>query len=243
MEAKPEISVIIPAYNEEKSIAKVLAHLDNSLSTIVKDYEIIVVSDGSTDKTVDEVKKAQIPDLKIIVFPKNRGKGAALKAGVKEARGEIIIFHDADLILNLETINKSLEEIKLFSAVFASKNLKGSSFARSFFRHWSSIFFNRLITLLLKIPLTDVLTGYKVFRKDLLLTLIKKTNTQRFETDLEICWLMSKERCLFKEIPLVGSSIKRASRFVSLASFYEVLKVLKWAFKTFIKTFKKRANN
>lgn len=235
MEYKPEISVVIPAYNEEKSIIKVITHIEDVFSSTGKSFEIIVVSDGSTDCTAEKVKQTKIKNLKLVIFPNNKGKGAALKEGAKKAKGEIIIFHDADLIINPETINKSLEEIKSFSAVFASKNLKESSFPRPYFRTWYSAFFNRLITLLLKIPLTDVLTGYKVFRRELLLPLIQKTKTQRFETDLEICWLMSKESCSFKEVPLVGKSEKRTSHFVSIKSFPEVLKVLKWAFKVFLK--------
>ncbi len=243
METKPEISIIIPAYNEEKTISDVLSHLDNSFNSTGKIFEIIVVSDGSTDKTVEKVKNSQRGNVKLIIFSKNKGKGMALKSGVKKARGDIIIFHDADLILNLETINKSLEEIKFFPAVFASKNLKESSFHRSRFRHWSSIVFNRLITFILKIPASDVLTGYKVFRKELLQPLIQKAETERFETDLEICWLMNKEKCLFKEIPLVGSSIKRPSHFVSFNSFYEVVRVFKWAVKTFLRSFLKKVRN
>lgn len=232
MKVKPEVSVIIPAYNEEKSIAKVLTHLESSLNLTKKRFEIIVVSDGSTDKTVEEVKSIPIANLKLINFSVNQGKGMALKAGAKEARGEIIIFHDADLILESEMISNSLNEIKSFSAVFASKNLKGSYFPRSAFRYWSSFLFNRLITFLLKIPFSDVLTGYKVFQKKLLLSLIKKAKTERFETDLELSWLISKEKYPIKEIPLIGISIKRPSHFVSLANFHEVLKVLKWALKT-----------
>ena len=94
--ATKDLSVIIPAYNEEKNIYKSLSETLKSLDSLGLDFEIILVSDGSKDSTIEEAKKVRDPRIKMYHYNRNRGKGFALKYGFKKSSGEKIIFLDGD---------------------------------------------------------------------------------------------------------------------------------------------------
>src|SRR3989338_10739224 len=104
------ISVIIPAYNEEKSIGKTLGELKDALGRHNLKYETIVIDDGSTDTTFDAA--SSFSSIRVIRHPKNKGYGAALKTGIKNATGEYIITLDSDGQHNPEYIKELLEYIK-----------------------------------------------------------------------------------------------------------------------------------
>src|SRR5512135_2438977 len=104
----PDLSIIIPAYNEEALIVSTLDGIQAYLSTRPEQYEIIVVDDGSQDKTVEAVNRWQEcneADFRLLANPENRGKGFSIKRGVLESRGQFIIFIDADLPYELQAID------------------------------------------------------------------------------------------------------------------------------------------
>ena len=95
------ISIFIPAYNEEENITTALQAVSETVRTITDDYEIIVIDDGSTDQTLAKLKRLNLPAVRLVVFPQNRGYGRALQTGFQEARKDIIFYTDADLPVDL----------------------------------------------------------------------------------------------------------------------------------------------
>ena len=182
-----KISIIIPVFNEEFTILKVLKKIKEVQKNISQDFEIIVINDGSTDNTIKILKENEIFYDKLIDVSINRGKGNAINEGFKNSSGDIILIQDADLEYNPEEYQKLLMPFQKFNAdvVFGSR-FKSSEINRVLF-FWHSLA-NKMITLVSNVfsdlNLTDVETGYKVFKKDI----IKGINIdeKRFGFEIEI---------------------------------------------------------
>ena len=182
-----KISIIIPVFNEEFTVLKVLKKIEEVKKSISEDFEIIVINDGSTDNTVKMLRENEKFYSKLINVNINRGKGNAINEGFKNSTGDIIIIQDADLEYNPEEYQKLLLPFLKFNAdvVFGSR-FKSSEVNRVLF-FWHSLA-NKLITLISNffsdLNLTDVETGYKVFKKDI----IKEINIEekRFGFEIEI---------------------------------------------------------
>lgn len=182
-----KISIIIPVFNEEFTILKVLKKIKEVQKNISQDFEIIVINDGSTDNTIKILKENEIFYDKLIDVSINQGKGNAINEGFKNSSGDIILIQDADLEYNPEEYQKLLMPFQKFNAdvVFGSR-FKSSEINRVLF-FWHSLA-NKMITLVSNVfsdlNLTDVETGYKVFKKDI----IKGINIdeKRFGFEIEI---------------------------------------------------------
>jgi len=163
------VSIIIPVYNEERYIAQVIEKaLTADLGAENLEREIIVVNDGSTDKTQTVIEQIKLPVRAFNLKP-NQGKGAALQKGFAEARGEVIIIQDADLEYDPADYPKLLQPIidDRADVVYGSRFAGGESHRVLFF--WHSLA-NRWLTFLSNIfadlNLTDMETGYKAFTKE-----------------------------------------------------------------------------
>jgi|TARA_B100001964_G_scaffold43966_1_gene48951 glycosyltransferase involved in cell wall biosynthesis len=182
-----KISVVIPVYNEEKTILKVLEKIKKVEEKLSKNFEIIVINDGSNDKTLEYLDNNKSLYSKLINIEFNKGKGNAINKGFENATGEIIIIQDADLEYNPEEYNKLLLPFEKYDAdVVYGSRFKSSQMNRVLF-FWHSVI-NNIITLLSNIlsdlNLTDIETGYKLFRKEIL----EKINLEekRFGIEIEI---------------------------------------------------------
>lgn len=184
-----KLSIIIPVYNEETTILKVIAkiksvHLDEDL---VK--EIIIVDDGSTDGTRAVLKDINDPAIKIFLKDKNEGKGSALIKGFQEATGDIVLIQDADLEYNPEEYPKLIEPIVEGRAdvVFGSRFMGSEAKRVLFFWHYLA---NRLLTtlsnMLANVNLTDMETCYKVFRREVVDSFKDKLSAKRFGIEPEL---------------------------------------------------------
>lgn len=161
MEKNMKCSIIIPAYNEEKGISKVLTDLKNILDNIHLDYEIIVVDDGSTDKTKEIISKHDF--VRLIQHSINRGYGAALKTGIKAAKGDLILITDADGTYPNEYIPKLLEYSDKYDMVVGART--GKNVNISLFRKPVKIFLNKLANYLTDTNIPDLNSGMRLFRK------------------------------------------------------------------------------
>ncbi|MEK7658532.1 MAG: dolichyl-phosphate beta-glucosyltransferase [Patescibacteria group bacterium] len=207
------ISIIIPAYNEEKRLSKTLSKWQNFLNPGYKVVEIIIVDDGSEDKTeeVAESFKNQLP-IKIIKVIPNRGKGYAVKNGVKKALGDLIFIYDADGAVAPLEINKLLLQIKNADIVIGSRTAKGAKAKISFMRHIVGICFHIFCWPLLP-KIKDASCGAKLFRKDCAKKIFEMQKIERFAFDIEILWLAKNLNLKIKEVGLEwkeipGSKIK-----------------------------------
>lgn len=180
-----KLSVIIPCYNEERSIRKIVEAVR---SGPVKDLEIIVVDDASTDNT-RAILNAEIRPLvdRIILHDKNRGKGAALRTGFREATGDYVIVQDADLEYSPQDYPRLMDPIVNHGAdvVFGSRFLGAGAHRVAYFWHMAG---NRLLTLLsnmfTNLNLTDMETCYKIFRREVIQSLTIEENRFGFEPEI-----------------------------------------------------------
>lgn len=204
-----KLSIIIPVYNEEKTIAKVLRRVGSvEIPAVIK--EIIVVDDGSTDATWSTVNKQLTTNnkLKILQHKKNMGKGAAVRTGVKQATGDYIIIQDADLEYNPNDIPRLMEyvlngetEVVYGTRLKRMPHLQAEEKTFRFLIHY---FGNRLLSILTSILygqwITDMETGYKLFPKKALRGL--KLTAKRFDFEPEITAKLLKKGFKITEVPI-----------------------------------------
>ena len=163
MENKNEmISVVIPAYNEEKGISEVLTDIKTILDDTHLHYEIIIVDDGSSDKTVEIVQKQDF--ARLIQHPVNRGYGAALKTGIKSSSGEWILITDADGTYPNEYIPKLLKYSDEYDMVVGART--GDNVSIPLYRKPAKLFLTKLANYLVEIKIPDLNSGMRLFRKE-----------------------------------------------------------------------------
>ncbi len=195
-----KLSILIPCYNEEATIAIIL---DRVLKAPVfgMDKEIIVIDDGSTDKTFAILNGRPMNNVKIIHQNPNQGKGAAVEAGVKAATGDLIIIQDADLEYDPNEYERLIKPIleKKADVVYGSRFVTDSARRVLYFWHYvGNSFLTLLSNMLNNVNLTDMETGYKVFRKEILQRI--RLQEKRFGFEPEITAKIAKMRCRIYEV-------------------------------------------
>ncbi len=182
-----KISVIIPVYNEEKTVLQILDAVRNSLKKITKYYELVVVNDASQDKTDEIMKTVNWKELSYFSHNKNMGKGAALRTGFKEATGDIVLIQDADLEYDPEEYPKLLQPILDNKADVVLGSRFQTSGPHRVLYFWHSLG-NRFLTLLSNmftdLNLTDMETCYKVFKREVIKDIEIKENRFGFEPEI-----------------------------------------------------------
>ena len=178
------LSIIIPCYNESKTIVSLI---DAVKKSPVKDREIIIVDDGSKDGTRDILNQLNDPEVRIIFHSKNKGKGAALRTGFNEAKGDICIVQDADLEYDPQEIPLVIQPILDGKAdvVFGSRFQSGRPHRVVYFWHRIG---NGLLTLmsnfLTDLNLSDMETCYKAFRREIIQSVNIRENRFGFEPEV-----------------------------------------------------------
>jgi glycosyltransferase involved in cell wall biosynthesis len=193
-----DVSVIIPVYNERSTILEVVQRVQKQPF----DKEIIIVDDCSTDGTTEMLKQTDWPDnVHVFFHPKNKGKGAALRTGIPHATKSITIIQDADLEYNPDDFGVVLKPILdgVADVVYGSRFL---GIHRSFMLH--HYIGNKMLTIMTNVLfnniLTDMETGYKAFRTDILKEVKIKSN--RFDFEPEITAKVLKKGYRIYEVPI-----------------------------------------
>ena len=206
MDYKYKFSIIIPAYNEKDRILRTLNNIYKYFKG--KNSEIIIVDDGSTDNTASfiEYEKENIGDnIKIVSYKKNKGKGYAVKKGVEKAKGELILFTDADNSTPIEEFEKLFAGLKKgFDIAIGSRYLKNSDvkIKQSIFRILIGRFGNLLIQLLLVKNIKDTQCGFKLFKNKTAKNIFQKQNIERWGFDMEILAIAQLFKYKIIEIPV-----------------------------------------
>jgi glycosyltransferase involved in cell wall biosynthesis len=195
-----KLSVIVPVYNERKTIEEIIRRVQAVDLDLEK--EIIVVDDGSTDGTREALQSLALAELRVVVHEKNKGKGAALRSGFDRAEGDIILIQDADLEYDPREYPKLLEPILDGRAdvVYGSRFLGGPHRVLYFWHYVGNRFLTTFSNMISNLNLTDMETCYKVFRRDVLQKINLKS--PRFGFEPEITVKLAKLRCRIYEVPI-----------------------------------------
>ena len=201
------LSVIIPAYNEEKRLLSTLSKICAYLSTKDFPYEIIVVDDGSTDNTLQMVKNFASSNRQIVILinEQNSGKGYSVRKGMLSARGEYAFFTDADLSTPIEEIEKCLPYlINGYDVVIGSRSMPGSDILvhQPWYREKMGKIFNFMVNMVLLKGIIDTQCGFKGFKREAVKTVFNRCKIDGFSFDVEALYLSRKYNFKIKEIPI-----------------------------------------
>ncbi len=234
-----KLSFVIPIYNEEDVIVNTVNSISNFCSSRYPEFEIICVNDGSTDSSLDVMRKNFKADgnIKLISYEKNRGKGFALREGFKQTAGNIVIMYDADSQHNIEDLPTLIDKIKngsdiaIGSRAFSKDNIKNFYRNNPFFYAFSRDVLSRVHVLLcnslFSLNIKDPQCGFKAFKKEVLRNLDLKTNSYEFDVEL----LVKAKNKNFKivECPVETRFFRRRSNLVFFSDpmkmFIDLIKI------------------
>ncbi|MCX7925649.1 MAG: glycosyltransferase family 2 protein [Fimbriimonadales bacterium] len=206
-ELAPRLSVVIPAYNEETRIERTLQRVVEYLNARGDSYEILVVSDGSTDATEAIVQRfAQAhPQVQLLAYQPNQGKGYAVRYGILRARGEWILFSDADLATPIEELEKLEPYLKQgYPVAIGSRPLRESQLVvrQPFYREMAGRAFNKAVQLLAVRGIHDTQCGFKLFTREAAQEIFSRCRLNGFSFDFEALYYAQRLGYPIAEVPI-----------------------------------------
>ena len=233
-ESAPDLSIIIPAYNEELRLPGTLEKIASFLRQEPATTEVLVVDDGSSDKTlaVAESFRGKIPQLRVISNGTNRGKGYSVRNGSLQSRGRIALFTDADLSAPIEESRKPVDALKTHDVAIGSRAMDRGLIGvhESLFREFAGIVFNKIVRFILWLPFVDTQCGFKAFRMDRCRILFEQQTIERFGFDPELLYLARHHGLSIVEVPVRWShspATKVSMMRDSVQMFLDVF-VIRW---------------
>jgi dolichyl-phosphate beta-glucosyltransferase len=228
------LSIVIPAYNEERRLPATLDVVFNWLdASPYGDAEVLVVDDGSTDATaaVVESRAAMEPRLRLVQNPGNRGKGFAIRHGMLQAKGDWILFSDADLSAPIDELPKLLAAAQEQGAAIAigSRALDRSLIGvhQSQWREMSGILFNRIMRVITGLPFSDTQCGFKLFRHDAARRVFPLQRLDGFSFDVEDLFVAHTLGIPTIEVPVRWNNVEgtKVGLMQGVASFLDLLRI------------------
>lgn len=204
MAVSPNLSVVLPAYNEEETIRVVIERTDSAARKTGLSYELIVVDDGSEDKTKQEVLRysRRNDSVRLVECEGNLGKGFALTRGFFNSLGDVIVFLDADTDVEPEGIVDFVEALRYADLVIASKRHPESRIEASFSRKFLSCAFNFIVRLVVGMDIKDTQTGLKAVRKSALRQVFPLLSVKRYAFDVELIAVSKLLSLRIMELPV-----------------------------------------
>lgn len=229
------LSIIIPAYNEASRIGATLRQAIKFVRGHRLTSEVIVVDDGSKDRTAEIVKGFK--GVRLIRQPQNRGKGAAVRTGMFAAKGGLRLFSDADFSTPIEELPRFIEAAKDADVIIASREIPGAVLAvpQSLPRRMLGRFFSFSVRAILWMPFIDTQCGFKLFTARAAEILFKKQRLDGFAFDVELLFLARKHGLRVKELPVTwtnaaGSKVRWRDPFKMLGQVLKI-RLNSWAGK------------
>jgi dolichyl-phosphate beta-glucosyltransferase len=227
------LSIIVPAYNEERRLPKTLEHIHNYLAAQGFPAEVIIVDDGSSDGTASVVETAQrkYPELRLVSNGSNRGKGFSVRHGMLNARGEIALFSDADLSAPIEEADKLIAAIctqKYDAAIGSRASGELIEVHQSILRRTAGKIFNMLVRLGTGVNFCDTQCGFKAFRRQSCRILFEQQLITGFGFDPEILFLADYHGLRVVEVPVRWAHVAGTKVHVfsdSLRMFRDIIKI------------------
>jgi len=231
-----EVSFVIPAYNEEFFIEDTLGTLDLAVKEKSFQYEIVVVDDGSKDETFTRALNyaKRNSHVKVIRYARNTGKGFAIKTGVMESTGDVVIFVDGDMEIDLDTISRYVKALDNADIVIATKWHPNSSVSMSLSRKLLSRTFNVMVRTLIGFNLKDTQVGLKVLKRSAVDKIFPRLAVKRYAFDVELLSLAHLYNLKIVEMPIklnLESSFKPEEMlrmFVDLLGIAYRLRIIRW---------------
>jgi dolichyl-phosphate beta-glucosyltransferase len=200
-----DLTVLIPAYNEQNRLGPTLAELERFLDTTTIDYRILVIDDGSQDETAKFADDRGFR-LSTLRLPAHRGKGAAVRAGMLAATGAVVAFTDADLPYDLQSLLQGYECIRSgrYEIVFGARDLGDvvAQTSRRLSRRVSTVLFRYFVSSLISRDVTDTQCGLKLFTRDAALNIFLQTTVDGFAFDAEVVYLTNQLNFSYCRIPV-----------------------------------------
>ena len=206
MSAAPELSIVIPSFNEEARLPSTLTKISDYIRASKRETEVIVVDDGSRDRTSEVARSFEkgIRSLRVISNGENRGKGFSVRRGMREAHGDNVLFTDADLSAPIEEADKLLSALLQYDVAIGSRgmNRKLISVRQSVFREYAGMVFNLFVRIVLRLPFVDTQCGFKAFRREPCRVIFEQQRIERFGFDPELLYLARHHGLRSVEIPV-----------------------------------------
>jgi dolichyl-phosphate beta-glucosyltransferase len=201
-----KLSIIVPSYNEELRLPASLDRIAAYVASSARRTEVLVVDDGSKDKTADVAASYadRIANLRVLKNGENRGKGYSVRHGMLEAKGEVVLFSDADLSAPIEEADKLLAAMGQYDVAIGSRAMDRSliKVRESAFREFAGIVFNKIVRIVLRLPFVDTQCGFKAFRRERCNIIFAQQRIERFGFDPELLYLARHHGLKSVEIPV-----------------------------------------
>jgi glycosyltransferase involved in cell wall biosynthesis len=227
-----QLSAIIPVYNQERKISILLAKVKEVLNSTSLNYELVIVNDGSCDNTLEVLQKEEKLDsrVRVMSYPQNKGKGYAIKTGVMQTHGNVVLFVDGDLDISPSLIIKYVKELENCDLVIASKRHPLSKVNAPISRKVLSRIFNLVVRIATGIKLKDTQSGLKAGNGDVLRTIFNVMLITRYAFDVELLAIATALNLSIKEMP-IEITLDRRFKFLDIVKMFIDVIVISYRFR------------
>jgi dolichyl-phosphate beta-glucosyltransferase len=231
-QARIPFSLIVPAYNEEHRLKAPMPHVFEYLRNRFPDFEVLYVDDGSTDSTFAALEKASddYPEIRLLRHERNYGKGRAVRTGIEAARGELILFSDADFSTPIEETEEFARILESgFDIVIGSRAVSGANVEihQPLLREVTGRIGNAIVQTLLLLPFHDTQCGFKMFRANSAKAILPFLTIDGFGFDMEILAVATAHRMRICEAPVTWRNVleSRVKMTDTLRVLFDVLNI------------------
>ena len=223
------VSIIIPVFNQQDKVSFAVKRINEVVESYFRDYELLVVNDGSTDDTLTILKEIASTDqerhIRVLSYGANRGKGYAVRYGVSHSLGDVVMYLDGDLDISPDLIKEYIEKLDTYDLVIASKRHPRSHVTVPASRLLLSRAFNFIVNVATGIHQTDTQAGLKVGKGDIMRTIFRNINVNRYAFDVELLTIASILHLKVHEMPVIMKIERKFNTKEIVKMFVDVIRI------------------